>query len=129
MDFSLPAEVESLQARVRDFVAEEIMPLEADRCAREDHENIALDRLEPLRGRARAERLWSPQLPRAHGGLGLDHVAMAALYEEMNRSIFGEAARRKAAGRSGRDPSGARCEGAHCDRGEPSSHPCSLGIH
>jgi acyl-CoA dehydrogenase len=79
MDFSLPSEVENLRGRIREFVAEEIMPLEADRSAREDHENIALDRLEPLRGRARAAGLWSPQLLRAHGGLGLDHVAMAAL--------------------------------------------------
>ena len=33
--------------------------------------------------------LWSPQMPKERGGLGLDKVGMAALYEEMNRSIFG----------------------------------------
>lgn len=92
MDFSLPSEVESLRGRIREFVAEEIMPLEADRSAWDAHENIALDRLEPLRGKVRGEGLWLPQLPRTHGGLGLDHVAIAALYEEMNRSIFGPVA-------------------------------------
>jgi acyl-CoA dehydrogenase len=91
MDFSLAPEVEALRARVRALVADEIMPLEADPSAFDEHQNIALDRLDALRARVRAEGLWLPQLAPAHGGLGLGFVAMAALYEEMNHSIFGPA--------------------------------------
>lgn len=92
MEFSLPPVLEALRGRVRAFVEAEIMPLEADRDAWDDHENIALDRLDLLRARARQAGLWLPQLAPEHGGLGLGHVGMAVLYEEMNRSIFGPAA-------------------------------------
>jgi acyl-CoA dehydrogenase len=48
-----------------------------------------LDRLEPLRAKARAEGLWAPQTPRELGGMGLSRLAMAAMYQEANHSIFG----------------------------------------
>ena len=37
----------------------------------------------------KAAGLWAPQMPPERGGLGFDQIGMAALYEEMNRSIFG----------------------------------------
>ncbi len=89
MDFALSPEIESLRLRYRGFVAEHILPLEDDPAAYDGHENIALDRLEPLRTQAKAAGLWAPQMPKARGGLGLSVVAMAACYEEMGRSIFG----------------------------------------
>jgi acyl-CoA dehydrogenase len=92
MDFALAPASEALRARVAEFVAAEIMPLEADPAAWDAHENIALDRLEALRARVRAAGLWLPQLAPAHGGLGVDHVTQAALYEEMNRALFGPVA-------------------------------------
>lgn len=92
MDFSLPAETVDLRDRVRGVVEARIIPLESDPAARDAHDNIALDRLEPLRALVKAEGLWLPQLPRAHGGLGADYVTMAVLYEEMNRAIFGPVA-------------------------------------
>src|SRR3546814_14770229 len=55
MDFSLAPEVESLRQRLRDFVEAEIIPLEADATAYDEHENIAPDRLEGLRAKARQE--------------------------------------------------------------------------
>jgi acyl-CoA dehydrogenase len=92
MDFTLTPEVADLRARVRDFVEREIMPLEADPDSFEEHENIRLDLLEGVRGKVKAAGLWAPQMPRERGGLGLNTVGMAALYEEMNRSIFGPVA-------------------------------------
>lgn len=89
MDFSLPPETETLRLRIRDFVAREIMPVEADPTSFDAHENIRLDRLETLRARAQAEGLWSLQIPPRDGGLGVGFVAMAASYEEMSRSLFG----------------------------------------
>jgi acyl-CoA dehydrogenase len=89
MDFALGPELETLRRRVAEFVAEEILPVEADRASWDAHENIRLDRLEPLRAKARAAGLWAPQTPQELGGMGLSRVGMAVMYEEANRSIFG----------------------------------------
>lgn len=89
MNFSLSPELEQLRSRVRDFVAREIIPLEADRNYYDEHENIAEEPLDNLRERVRAAGLWAPQMPRARGGMGLPVTSMAVLYEEMGRSIFG----------------------------------------
>ncbi|MBR0657233.1 acyl-CoA dehydrogenase family protein [Plastoroseomonas arctica] len=89
MDFSLSPEVEALRARVRRFVDERLIPLEADRANFDEHENIAPAVLARLRLEAKAEGIWALQMPVALGGGGLTRVGMAACYEEMNRSIFG----------------------------------------
>jgi acyl-CoA dehydrogenase len=89
MDFSLPPEIEALRLKVRAFVEAHVMPLEADRANYDEHENIRLDVLMPLREKARTQGLWAPQMPKARGGLGLPMVGWAAFYEEANRSIFG----------------------------------------
>ena len=86
---SLPPELDDLARRVRAFVEREIVPLERDPAAYDAHENIALPLLEELRRKVKAEGLWVPQLPKPFGGLGLNTAAMAVLYEEMGRSIFG----------------------------------------
>ena len=92
MDLSLPPELEDLRRRVRDFVEREIMPLESDPASYDAHENIALPPLEEVRRKVKAAGLWAPQLPREFGGMGLNTAAMAVLYEEMGRSIFGPVA-------------------------------------
>src|SRR3546814_17325267 len=92
MDFTLAPEVDSLRQRLRTFVEAEIMPLEADPAAYDEHENIAPARLEALRAKAKAAGLWALQMPKARGGQGLDVAGMAACYEEMGRSIFGQVA-------------------------------------
>ena len=79
MDFALPPETEALRRRIADFVAAEIMPLEADGANYDEHENIALPVLEALRAKVRAAGLWAPQMPRELGGLGLNVSAMAVL--------------------------------------------------
>jgi acyl-CoA dehydrogenase len=89
MDFTLPAHVESYCKRYRAFVAEHLIPLERDPNAYDEHENIRLDVLEEMRAKAKAAGLWAPQMPKERGGQGLNIVAIAACYEEMNHSIFG----------------------------------------
>jgi acyl-CoA dehydrogenase len=89
MDFTLPAEIADLCARVRSFVEREIMPLEQDRSAYDEHDNIRIDLCDEMRARARQAGLWAPQMPRERGGLGLAITGWAAFYEEANRSIFG----------------------------------------
>ena len=89
MDFALSPDLDELRRRYADFVADKILPLERDPSVIDEHENIRLDRLEPLRAEAKAAGLWAPQMPPTRGGLGLSLVGMAACYEEMGRSIFG----------------------------------------
>ncbi|MGF1594881.1 MAG: acyl-CoA dehydrogenase family protein [Kiloniellaceae bacterium] len=89
MDFTLAPETEKLRRKLRDFVETEILPLEDDPAARDEHENIAPARLEVLRDKAKAAGLWALQMPRTRGGRGLKVAEMAPCYEEMGRSIFG----------------------------------------
>ncbi len=89
MDFSLSPEIDALRLKVRAFVNENILPLEADRSNYDAHENIRGEVLGPLREMAKRQGLWAPQMPKARGGLGLPMVGWAAFYEEANRSIFG----------------------------------------
>ncbi len=92
MDWKLSPELEALRGRIREFVAKEILPLEADPAAWDEHENIETGRLEALRAKAKTAGLWAPQMPEARGGLGLSVAGMAVCYEEMGRSIFGPVA-------------------------------------
>jgi acyl-CoA dehydrogenase len=89
MDFMLSPEIEAIRLRVRDFVAEHVLPLEADPANFTEHENIPHERLAPVREKAKKAGLWAPQAPKEYGGMGLPIVAWAAIYEEAARSIFG----------------------------------------
>jgi acyl-CoA dehydrogenase len=89
MDFTLPVEIEEYRAKVRAFVDEHIIPLEADRANYDAHENIEPGILKATQDKVKAAGLWAPQMPKERGGLGFDQIGMAASYEEMNRSIFG----------------------------------------
>jgi acyl-CoA dehydrogenase len=92
MDFALPPEIEALARRTRKFVEGEILPVEADRANWDEHDNIRLDSLAELRARARAAGLWAPQTPRELGGMDLSRLAMALMYQEASRSLFGPVA-------------------------------------
>ena len=89
MDFELPIEAERYRRRVREFVEAEILPLEADPGSFDEHENIRPSLRDEVRAKVKSDGLWAPGVPRQEGGLGLPFVALAAAYEEMNRSIFG----------------------------------------
>ena len=53
MDFTLAPEIEDLRLRVRAFVEEHVLPLEADPQNFSEHENIPEDRLAKVREKAR----------------------------------------------------------------------------
>lgn len=89
MDFTIPAELESLRAQIAQFVETEILPIEEDRGNWDAHDNIAAEPLAMLRAKAKEQGLWCLQLKPETGGRGLGKVGMAVCYEEMNRSIFG----------------------------------------
>jgi acyl-CoA dehydrogenase len=89
MDFHISPQIEDIRSRIAAFVERELIPIEADPSAYDAHENIALDRLDALRAKAKAEGLWCIQLKPETGGLGFGKIGMAVCYEAMNRSIFG----------------------------------------
>lgn len=89
MDFTISPALEDLRARIADFVARELIPLEEEPSSYDAHENIAPDLLATLRAKAKAESLWCLQLKPESGGLGVGRMGMAVCYGEMNKSIFG----------------------------------------
>ena len=89
MDFTLSPEVEDLRVRTRRFIEEHVLPLESDPENFTEHENIPLERLQPVRAKAKAAGLWAPQSPKEFGGMALPITTWAVMYEEAARSIFG----------------------------------------
>ena len=89
MDFNLSPAIEDYRKRIRAFVDQHVIPLEAEPKSYDEHENINEETLRPLRAKARAAGLWCFQMPKVLGGQGVGVVGMAACYEEMARSIFG----------------------------------------
>jgi len=89
MDFTLDPQVDALRLKVRQFIADEIVPLESDRANYNEYENIRMALRDEMRAKARAEGIYAPQMPKERGGLGLPMAGQAAFYEEANRSIFG----------------------------------------
>jgi acyl-CoA dehydrogenase len=90
MDFALSPELLALQERTRQFIAEQVMPLEND--ARQDshgpHESLRSE----LVNRARAAGLLTPHASRHWGGLGLSHAEKAIVFEEAGYSWLGPTA-------------------------------------
>ncbi len=89
MDFNLSAKADDFRQRIKAFVDQELLPLEADRSSYDEHDNITLELLAVMQAKARAQGLWSLQMPVERGGQELSISEMAPCYEEMNRSIFG----------------------------------------
>jgi len=87
--FSLSPDIDQLRIATRDFVDDYLLAVDADRSHYDAHENIRLDLLADLRGRARQQGLWAPQISTARGGMALSMVSQAVMYEEANRSLFG----------------------------------------
>ena len=90
MDFYLPDNIEKLRINTRNFVDKHLIPLESDTSSFDNHENINESLLNEIREKDKLEGLWSPQMPKSRSGLGLGPIGMDALYEEMNRSMFGK---------------------------------------
>jgi acyl-CoA dehydrogenase len=87
IDFELPAELAELRERVRAFIASEIVPLEND--PRQGPHGPSEDFRRELVALARRAGLLSPHAPVEWGGLGLDHRAIAVVFEEAGYSTLG----------------------------------------
>lgn len=90
MNFALSNELLTLQAKVRHFIANEIIPLEND--PRQGPHGPSQVLREALVEKARAHGLLTPHASRDMGGLGLSHVAKAIIFEEAAYSPLGPTA-------------------------------------
>lgn len=90
MDFELPAEIHALRDRTRQFIAEQVIPLEND--ARHGAHGPSEELRQELVGRARAAGLLTPHASVEMGGMGLNHVAKSVVFEEAGYSNLGPTA-------------------------------------
>jgi alkylation response protein AidB-like acyl-CoA dehydrogenase len=87
MDFSIPEQTQQLIDRVRQFVEDEVYPLEAGLQSGSFAE--LKPQLEEKRDQVRQLGLWTPQVPESHGGLGLGFLEHALVSEQLGRSPLG----------------------------------------
>lgn len=82
-----PGEIDSLAARVRDFVIRDCIPEEA--AWRATGHEVSDDLRQELMVRARAAGVYGLHLPTEFGGAGLDHRGKAKVLEAAGYSILG----------------------------------------
>ena len=87
MDFSIPRHVEAIAHRVRQFVDDEVIPVETDLLR--SRVDLNRDILQDLRARAKAARLWAPTMPKKWGGMGLNIQEIVPVFEQAGRSMLG----------------------------------------
>ncbi len=87
MDFTVPERIQSLASRLRDFLEEEVVPLERRLFA--EGFGAIQGELDRLRARAREMGFSVPHLPREQGGAGLSLLEFAHLSEVLGRSPLG----------------------------------------
>ena len=87
IDFTLTDEQRELRDRTAAFIRDEIIPMEGDP-RRDGHGPTEALRLE-LVAKARAAGLLSPHVGTAWGGLGLNHVGKAIVFEQAGYSLLG----------------------------------------
>lgn len=87
MDFSIPRHVEELRGKIREFVNQELVPLESEFLSKGFLAAVPI--LEEKRAQVRELGLWAPQLPKEWGGAGLKFMEFALVSEELGRCPVG----------------------------------------
>jgi len=89
IDFSFPEEVQQVVARVRQFCSEIVHPAEEKIEASGESREVLIEQVIHMRKTAQEWGLWLPHMPEEYGGMGLGHVAMAAVAAEAAKTGFG----------------------------------------
>ncbi len=90
IDFSFPEEVTQIVARVHQFCDEVVAPAQQEIEANEGDRQVLVRQIIQMRKAAKKWGLWLPHMPGEYGGMGLGHVAMAAVSAEAaKKSSFG----------------------------------------
>ena len=87
MEFAIPKHIQALARRVRQFVDEEVIPLERELLR--SGADLSIERLQDLRAKAKSAKLWAPAMPKEWGGMGLNIQDIAPLFEAAGRSLLG----------------------------------------
>jgi len=87
MDFTVPENVLCMVRAVREFMQNEVYPLERDFLTASFLQVRPL--LEQKREKVRAMGLWAPPIPEQYGGQGLSLLEFAHVSEELGRSPLG----------------------------------------
>jgi acyl-CoA dehydrogenase len=87
MDFTIPERMHGILGGIRELIAREVIPLESALLARPFSELLA--DLGAVREKVKSLGLWAPQIPRSHGGVGLNCVEYALVGEELGKSPLG----------------------------------------
>ncbi|MCH7598955.1 MAG: acyl-CoA dehydrogenase family protein [Myxococcales bacterium] len=89
IDFSFPEEIEFVIEKVRDFINQVVRPAEKTIEENEGDRKILVEQIIIMRKAAKEWGLWLPHMPTDVGGMGLGHVAMAAVSAEAAKTRFG----------------------------------------
>jgi acyl-CoA dehydrogenase len=92
IDFTFPPEVEEIRFKVRDFIQGTVKPLEQEIDDAGGDRKVLVRNYLKMREAAKEAGLWLPHMPKEWGGMGLGHVAMAAVSAEAARTRFGPSA-------------------------------------
>ncbi len=85
IDFTIPPELADLLGRVREFIADDVLP--AEREIADPHDVLASwDVVDRLRARARERGIYTPHLPEEWGGLGIGVLGMSLISQECGAS-------------------------------------------
>jgi acyl-CoA dehydrogenase len=85
IDFEIPAEAKAIREKVRQWVHDECIPAEKRVVDKDSYKKV----LAELRGKARAQGLWCPFVPKEYGGMGLGPLANALVQMELGESHLG----------------------------------------
>ena len=85
IDFEIPAEAKAVREQVRQWVHDDARRRKTPAGRRADYKAV----LGELRGKARAQGLWCPFIPKEHGGMGLGPLANALVQMELGESYLG----------------------------------------
>jgi acyl-CoA dehydrogenase len=89
IDFSFPEDVQQVVARVRQFCDQVVRPAEEKIEASGESREVLVEQVIHMRKQAQEWGLWLPHMPEEYGGMGLGHVAMAAVSAEAAKTGFG----------------------------------------
>src|SRR5690606_35694446 len=89
IDFRFPEEIELVRTKVREFCDQVVRPAEKEIEAHEGDRKVLVEQVIRMRKAAKEWGLWLPHMPEEWGGMGLGHVAMAAVSAEAAKTRFG----------------------------------------
>jgi acyl-CoA dehydrogenase len=87
MDFTIPENTQRMIRVIRDFIRQQVFPLERDFLNSSFREMLPV--LQGKRDKVKAMGLWAPHIPEEYGGQGLSLVEFAHIGEELGRSPLG----------------------------------------